>query len=105
MLVTVEIRRKRIQALSAFLTVVYLLIDGLENGNTCRASLPASQDENVEALLEAERAMCTHCNHGELIRYLKIHGFWPPIMQTNIITAPVNEVSHPAQLKQDDGKV
>jgi hypothetical protein len=88
----VEIRRKRVQALSAFLTVVYMLIDSLENGNTCRATLPVSRVEGAEALLEAERAMCTHCNHGELIRYLKIHGFWPPIMQTNIITATVNEV-------------
>lgn len=36
--------------------------------------------------------MCTHCNHGELIRYLKIHGYWPPIVQSSVVTLSVNEV-------------
>ncbi|KAJ4355897.1 uncharacterized protein N0V89_003922 [Didymosphaeria variabile] len=48
-------------------------------------------DEGADALLEAERAMCTHCNHGELIRYLKIHAFWPPIVQSSTITSSVDE--------------
>ncbi|KAL5371424.1 hypothetical protein PMIN02_012827 [Paraphaeosphaeria minitans] len=88
----VEIRRKRIKALSTILDIVYKHIDRLENGNTCRATLPPSPDEETDVLIEAERAMCTHCNHGELIRYLKIHDFWPPIMQSAHVKRPVNDV-------------
>ncbi|KAL1605292.1 hypothetical protein SLS60_004840 [Paraconiothyrium brasiliense] len=87
----VEIRRKRMKALAAMLEIVYTLVDGLENGDSCRAILPTSPDEGADALLEAERAMCTHCNHGELIRYLKIHAFWPPIVQSSTITSSVDE--------------
>ncbi|KAL5384307.1 hypothetical protein DPSP01_005454 [Paraphaeosphaeria sporulosa] len=88
----VEIRRKRIKALSTILDMVYKQIDRLENGNTCRATLSQSPGEETEALIEAERAMCTHCNHGELIRYLKVHEFWPPIQQSAHVKWPVNDV-------------
>lgn len=91
----VEIRRKRIRALSIFLDTVYTLIDTLENGSACAAALPPPKDAAALALRDAERALCTHANHGEIIRYLKTHGFWPPIMQAAHITWPVNDVRSP----------
>ncbi|KAF1977667.1 hypothetical protein BU23DRAFT_271013 [Bimuria novae-zelandiae CBS 107.79] len=88
----VEIRRRRIQALAAFFNVVYIYVEAMENEDTCQAKLPLSPHEEIQAVLKNERTMCTHTNHGELVRYLKSHGYWPPITQAHTVPMSVNEV-------------
>lgn len=87
-----QIRHKRIKALATFFNLVYKLIDAMENGDRCRARMPRSPREGPNATFEHERTMCTHTNHGELIRYLRTYDYWPPVTKSQTISQSVNEV-------------
>ncbi|KAJ4297646.1 hypothetical protein N0V90_005540 [Kalmusia sp. IMI 367209] len=87
-----QIRRTRIKTLASFFSIVYSVVSTMENNNICQAELPRSPYADVNIALGAEHTMCTHSNHGEIIRYLKMYGYWPPITQAGTVTKSVNEV-------------
>lgn len=88
-----QIRYTRVRTLAHFFNIVYNTINAMENSNTCQAELPQSEHASINVAMRGEHTLCTHANHGEVIRYLKMHGYWPPITQASMVTDSVNEVS------------
>lgn len=89
----VDVRRQRIKALALFFNTTYALVNNMELGDKCQAELVQVTCNSGNAEFINERTLCTHGNHGELIRHLKRLGYWPPIRQAQDIQLSANEVS------------
>ncbi|KAF2689693.1 hypothetical protein K458DRAFT_413936 [Lentithecium fluviatile CBS 122367] len=83
------IRHVRVKTLVSFLETMYSQVTRMVDGNSCEAG------DTAQSLPETdERTMCTLYNHGFMIRYFKMQGYWPPVPNAGVIEESVLEVAH-----------